>query len=555
LNATLEIAGGRPSSADRAVDREVPVPFEEVLLPFVIAARQSLEARDDGHFAELSDAAWTGLERGLLVSLSSSAARCLQLEFERFRALRQNAFTRVLAGATGSEGHGLYDAFVRYLLGGHLVEFLERYAMLARLLAHEVDCWVECTAELLRRLDTDMTELEEFFAGGKPLGAVDGIRTGLSDPHNGGRTVAVVSFSNGLRTIYKPRSVDMEAGWRRLMRWINDREPPLGLHTLDVLERKGYGWVGWVEHLPCSNTVETTRFYCRAGMLLCVLFVLSGRDVHFENIVAHGEQPVPVDLEALLHPEMKPEPGTEIPDPTLLDVGLLPFDFTGPRGETYDLSGLGHVAAQETSFQEPVWRSINTDAMTLELEDFTSHPAANAPMLNGNRLRPGEHVEDIVRGFREMHRFLVDHRSELLANDGPLSAFSRQRPRFIARPTQVYASVLKRALRPECLRDGTDFGIELDVLCRPLLSAHDTPRMWPLLRHEIRALERLDVPVFTASPDSDSLRLGPEETINACFEGSSYERVVKRLRELDDDDLERHIGVIRESLQTAPPDS
>jgi lantibiotic modifying enzyme len=109
---------------------------------------------------------------------------------------------------------------------------------------------------------------------------------------------------------------------------------------------------------------------------------------------------------------------------------------------------------------------------------------------------------------------------------------------------------LKRALRPDLLRDGVDFGIELEVLCRPLLRTREKPRLWPLLRHEIRALERLDVPYFTSSTASDSLRLGPNEVIEDCFLGPSYEQVMTRLRNLDDDDLERQVGIIRGSLET-----
>lgn len=545
----------------RFLDPQQPIPFEEVLAPIVVASRHLLEYRDELHSVELSPAVWAGLERGLLVWLSSLAGRCLQLEFERFRAIHQTAFARVLANAAGDCTRDLYDAFVRNLTGGGLAMFLKRYPVLARLLAQEVEFWGESIVELLLRLESDLVDLGREFGGGDSLGSIERIRSGLSDPHNGGRTVAVITFSSGTEVVYKPRPVGMEAGFSHILGWINDHDPSLHFKTLHVLERDGYGWVGFIDQLPCRDAEETQRFFHRAGMLLAILYVLSGSDVHFENIVAHGEHPIPVDLEALFHPKVRPDPGTDgaaadddatedLTGSSVIDVGLLPYRSEGPRGETFDLSGLGHFEAQRTSFQEPIWRDINTDGMSLVLEDYTSRSAANAPTLNGHRLRPDEHVDNIVSGFREMYRFFRDHRTGLLDEDSPFVSMCRRQNRFIARPTQVYASVLKRALRPDSLRDGVDFGIELEALCRPLLQTQEKPKLWPLLRHEIRALERLDVPYFTNSTASDSLRLGPNEIIEGCFAGPSYEQVVTRLRELDDADLERQVRIIREALET-----
>ena len=205
LSEVLETATAVSTDRARAVDPEVPVPFEEVLLAFVATARRLLAARDDVRSVELNDSAWVGLERGLLGSLSSLAGRCLQLEFERYRALRQNAFSRVLAGVTGIAGRGVYQAFVGRLRDGHLDLFLERYAMLARLLAQEIDCWVERMAELLRRLDADIAEIEGHFARGEPLGMVERIRRRV--PHVALRTQRV------LRSLYADAEEDNFKAW------------------------------------------------------------------------------------------------------------------------------------------------------------------------------------------------------------------------------------------------------------------------------------------------------------------------------------------------------
>jgi type 2 lantibiotic biosynthesis protein LanM len=562
LEAVLGVSGPAPVGHDAIIDPDRPVPFEEALLPFVSTARRALESRDDAPPVELSSAAREDLHRGLLGSLEWLAGRCLQLEFEKFRAIRRTAFARVLESSTGVTSRDVYDAFVRHLTGGGLAAFFERYPVLARLLAREVESWVETTAEMLRRLAADLGSIERRFGNGCELGRVDRIQTGLSDRHRGGRTVALITFASGSRVVFKPRPVGMEAGFARLVAWINDHRPPLRLKPLEVLERDGHGWVGFIDQLPCRDSAEGERFYRRAGMLLAVLYALGGSDVHFENVVAHGEHPVPVDLESLFHPVVRPDaegrrnpPGGDTPDrparPSVANVGLLPADIEGPRGEPIDLSGLGHILVQPTSYREPVWRDINTDRMSLDLEDYMSHPAGNVPILDGAPLQPGDHTEAIVDGFRAMYGFLGDHRDALAAESGPLAPMRSEWSRFIARPSQVYADVLKRALRPDALRDGADFGIELEVLYRPLLRSPEKPSLWPIVRHEIRALEQLDIPYFTCTPGSASLPLGPDEAIEGCFAEAAFEQVIDRLERMDEEDLERQTAIIRESFESA----
>jgi lantibiotic modifying enzyme len=114
----------------------------------------------------------------------------------------------------------------------------------------------------------------------------------------------------------------------------------------------------------------------------------------------------------------------------------------------------------------------------------------------------------------------------------------------------VYVSLLTRALQPRCLRDGADFGIELDVLSRPLLRGREAPLLWPLLAVERRSLERLDVPCFTASSDSDGLAIGPDQIVPGLFTSAGFDGVLRRLGELDEDDLSRQVEQIRESLAT-----
>ena len=123
-----------------------------------------------------------------------------------------------------------------------------------------------------------------------------------------------------------------------------------------------------------------------------------------------------------------------------------------------------------------------------------------------------------------MYRFLMRCRRALIAPDGPLAAFQRQRVRFIFRPTKVYALLLQRVLKPELLRDGRDRSIELDALSRMLLKGSTpTPSpFWPLLRAERQALERQDIPLFATTSDRDALTLSTDLVLDRFFTAARF---------------------------------
>ena len=52
-----------------------------------------------------------------------------------------------------------------------------------------------------------------------------------------------------------------------------------------------------MEETPCHSREELRRYYRRNGILLGICYLLGSRDLHYENVIAHGEYPVIIDLE------------------------------------------------------------------------------------------------------------------------------------------------------------------------------------------------------------------------------------------------------------------
>jgi type 2 lantibiotic biosynthesis protein LanM len=336
------------------------------------------------------------------------------------------------------------------------------------------------------------------------------------------------------------------------------------LRLLQVLDRSTYGWVEYVEHLPLSDHQAATRYYQRAGMLLGILYALSGADFHHENIIASGEQPVLIDLEMLMSAIARKEESLEAKSNassmafeqftySVLSTSFLPSWETGGDGQAYDISGLGGSGGQRTQFRRLVWKNINTDGMVLGHEDAKTTSNSNLPMLNDIYLSPGDYVEELCDGFRQIYQVLLTHREALLAAS-PLVKLAHQRIRAIFRPTQVYASLLKETLQPKFLRNGVERSMALDVLCKPFLRNENKPHSWQIIAAEQRAMEQLDIPLFTTHPHSDDLKIGSHQFIDRYFVEPSYDLVVTRLRGFNADNLEQQLGFIRNSLYASIAD-
>nr|UAL14794.1 DUF4135 domain-containing protein [Bacillus paralicheniformis] len=65
------------------------------------------------------------------------------------------------------------------------------------------------------------------------------------------------------------------------------------------MDCRTYGWQEFVPYEKCTHEDEVSRFYYRQGAYTALFYILGSSDFHAENIIAHGEYPVPIDLETL----------------------------------------------------------------------------------------------------------------------------------------------------------------------------------------------------------------------------------------------------------------
>ena len=532
------------------IKSEKPAAFEDILLPFVAVARDFLHQRVGNSIHQLSDTAQRQIERDLLGKLSGLSGGAFLNEFSLMN-LSSSPFARFGKNSKGKDE--LYQQFVKKMSDGGIKSFFKTYPVLVQLLGTCIDYWLDYYAEFMGRLESDWQAIEDTFLPRRKNQIVTKLELGLSDPHNNNRTVIGITFDSGSKIIYKPKNLNLDLVYTEFLKWFMKEGFPLPFKLIEIIPQSEYGWVEYIEQQPLKSEEEAVRYYQRAGVMVCLWYALMGTDCHYENLIAHGEYPIYIDLETLMCPVPRPlnvqavSPVRDRFAHSVLTTSMLPRWRVTNGDHSYDVSALG-CFKNEQQASSLNWEYVNTDAMALKMLPFEKSPQKNVPYLGGNILQPNDYLDEIVKGFDMMYRFILEKRDALLKT-GILETMSKQKVRFIFRNTEMYGNLVRQSVHPKILGDGVDHQIRLDILSKAFLMDTERPDVWPIIRKEYASLKQQDIPFFTAHPVQESLHIDANESIPSFFEEPSYKQVVARIHSFDETDLKEQTMLIRASFQ------
>ncbi|WP_460407343.1 type 2 lanthipeptide synthetase LanM family protein, partial [Actinophytocola sediminis] len=493
--------------AQRVTDADWRTAFAPVLRPFVTNA-----------VAEITASAGLAAPQADLAALAECGARRLsgKLVDLAARTLRHELDTRLAAGTVTSAG----DYATSLTDPAGLADLLGTYPVLARLLARTADQHAAATVELLTRFLLDRPAIVDTLLDGVDPGVLREIETGAGDGHRHGRAVALLTFADGRRVVYKPRDLTAHELFSGALRWLNRALPRLDLYAVPALVRTGYGWLTHVPGGPLPGIEAADLFYRRQGALLALLHALYAADIHLENVIACGDQPVLVDVETLFHPSLAADTATVDPAARLLSdsvqrTGLLPIAIVGEHGAA-DLSGLGGAAA-------------------------------NRPRLDGRALDVVDHERALLAGFRAAYDTITRRRTEFTEL---LAGFADVEVRVAVRHSRGYLTLLAESTRPELLRDALDRDAVFDLLWTE--SAHH-PLRWQACRHEQYDLWAMDVPLFTTRPSSADLWSSAGQRLPGALPAAGLVVAGGRVAAMGDVDRRDQEWVIAAALATRAP--
>lgn len=273
-------------------------PVEPLLYRAIARLRKGIDDLDR-RFAVCpfdADSVLSSLFANLVFRFRDLLARTLVLEMH---------VARLQQGLQGETPEERFSYFVHLLCQGQICSVLEEYPVLARQLVTTVEQWVNYGLEFLEHLCIDWAELCATFSPESKPGLLTEVQMGAGDTHRDGRSVLLLQFREGLQLVYKPKSLAIDVHFQELLAWLNTCDRCLPLATIKILDRGTYGWSEYIAARDCVSEAEVQRFYERQGAYLALLSALEATDFHSENIIAAGEHPMLVDLEALFHPDVE----------------------------------------------------------------------------------------------------------------------------------------------------------------------------------------------------------------------------------------------------------
>ncbi len=435
------------------------------------------------------------------------------------------------------------------------LELLSEYPVLGRQAVNALDQCLRCSLEFLERWRADWPAIRAAFCPGEEPGPLTRIEAEAGDRHRDGRAVWIVHCRSGFKMVYKPKPMAVDQHFQELLQWLNEKGASPPFRPLRVIDRGNYGWEEFVSPQSCVSREEVVRFYERTGGYLALLYALAAADFHYENLLAAGEHPLLIDLEALLHPTGFGPSSQGASDlagrsfmQSVLGSGLLPVPTWSERtAGAFDLSGLGADVGQQIPTRVPGWENLGSDEMHFARKSEVFEASAHRAKLNGAVTNPLDYLEAIQNGFERIYRLLENHREELLGSGGWLQRFADDEIRVVLRNSSTYGDLLREGSHPDVMRDALDRERLFDRLWEEV---KDRPSLAQLIPAETEALWRGDIPLFTTRPKSRDLWADADRHFKKVLDESGLECARRRLGQFGRQDLERQLWFLRASLTT-----
>jgi len=539
----------REKTGDQCADEWEPCAFEHLFKPLVMKAAEHLWSDLERPIVDnLTDSARAGMRQSLLRELCNLCAPAL---YERFVTARGG-------GEAPKRTHGAsrYDQFVADMRAGGIRRLFEEKPVLLRLIAVVTRQWIETSREFAQRLSADLPTIRRDLLGSNAESQVARIEGDLSDPHNGGRSVRIVTFADGSRVVYKPKDLRLDIAWHRLIGRLNETNPPIELKAVRAIACDGYGWTEFINHAPCADQKAYKQFFQRAGAWLALFHCFVANDMHQENMIAAADHPVPIDLETILQSTTQEHEGSD-PEAQASDlamaklgssvmmVGLLPAYGRTPDNNVFAMGGM---TADWNSKIKIKWDHINSDEMrpTRSKETGTSNP--NLPHVDGRYARLADHIDDLVSGFENYAKFLQRQSRDSKFGD-IYEDFAGLPVRKVVRATRFYSMLLQRLKNNRSMDDGIMWSAQADFMARLAEWDKNTDVFWRLQRAERSALLALNVPHFVSPNDASEVHDAAGVSIQTG-ESPGLSRARARIQTFDQDEIDWQVEVIRENTRS-----
>ena len=496
----------------------------------------------------------TKLENGLIVDFQDKLSeKAIENIFDCLASRLINLSLKVfvlemdfIKNSNGLHGETSKERFINFIDlyddKEKLLNLYQKYPVMTRKLSITTLYFIDFMNEFLNNLFQSWDSIEDTFFDTEEKIYVESLIFEKGDTHEKGKSVVIIEFNLG-KIVYKPRNLYIEKNFQKIIKFFSYSNGFLNMDIPKSLYNSTFTFVQFIEQEPCNNEEEIERFYQRYGQLIALIYLTNGSDIHFENVISHGEYPVIVDYETLFSVPIKLEGRQEnifseivgfirnSVSSSIMLPGKMQLDS---EGNSVDISGLsGKTQKLEKKMYVP--KNLDNDNAKFVLENVILEGSNNNVFYKDKLINYQDYYKEIIAGFSNVMDFFLVNKEEYL---NLIEGMENNTIRILARNTNTYAQFLEFTKHPNCLKDF----VELEKILENLYT-------FPYENKQISQLEYKDmvfddIPIFFSKLDENCIYNSEGVRIQNVFENTPRIFLIDKIKNIDSENISKQIGII-----------
>ncbi|EOO65287.1 type 2 lantibiotic biosynthesis protein LanM [Bacillus cereus VD021] len=315
----------------------------------------------------------------------------------------------------------------------------------------------------------------------------------LGDYHNNGRRTILLEDKFNNKVILKPVDLTNSILYHSLINQLN-KDLNTDIFIPQVVNKNNYGYMEYINHESCESNQQIKGYYYNLGVVLSVIYLINGSDIHNENIIAKQTSPVIIDFETLgstLNPSITEKTNSFKLSNSVLNSRMLPIRFSEGREVIRDYSAIGRV--MKTLVKKiKIKNEFTSNPIEIREETIVEDTVQNLPFFNDDIYEYDNYIKDIIKGFEDAYNGALKNKEEYMHI--LKSSVSKWNYRKVYRNTKIYTLLLDRLNVPDLLENKLK---TIKYLRNILKKNIYLATRKDIIQKEIEALLSYDVPYFS----------------------------------------------------------
>lgn len=412
------------------------------------------------------------------------------------------------------------------------LEFFEEFPVAARICTIRTFYSFENYIEILKNLNEDYKEIEKFLYLESLI--LTDITLSSGDSHDKGKSVVILHFGSE-KVVYKPKNLKVSETLSGLLDWFveHSNNELLDLKIPKGIYKESYSYTEFIDFKSCNSLEEVSNYYTRYGYLIALCYLLNLNDLHVENVIAHGEYPVIVDIETIFQVPVTMENENlytkllkELELESVSSSFLLPTNLNFGLDDKVDLSALsGKLIELKQKLLTPKY--MDSSDFRYEKTESYFPGGDNIPMIDQNtEIDYKKYILDIIAGYDEFIEFTVENKECFIQK---LNDFKNKKIRVLLKGTEKYASMIRYSTHPKYY---TDMIYRERLLMNLWAYPYENKK---IVNSEIADLQCNDIPIFYSYPNSRDIEDSKGKKYINYLPQTGLEKSIDRIENIDNE--------------------